>query len=314
MSDIIINILEKNFKGPRYHNQSRSQITFDCPLCSQEKGMPEGDGKGNLEVNYEMRVFKCWACYQRNGMSGGLRKLLRWFANGDDIGEYDILVPPDEDLLKKNFKKHKERVTSLPKEFLPLRGDYRSHEFAGKCLYFLKRIKGVSDHLINKYNIGFADEGYYKNRMIIPSYDRWGNVNFFITRAFGNDKLKYLNPPADKSDIIFNEYFVKYDFPIYLVEGALDHIVTPNSIPLLGTEMNDKIFETLYENANSYIIVFLDGDASEDTRYIANELNAGRLEGRVKTLYLDHKYDPSDFYKDHDPRTFYKKLGQAQTI
>lgn len=275
--------------------------------------MPEGDGKGNLEVNYEMRVFKCWACYQRNGMSGSLRKLLKWFGSSEDVSEFDILVPPDE---KPNydFRKKKERVTSLPKHFLPLKGNYRSREFAGRCLYFLKNVKGISEHLISKYNIGFAEEGFYKDRMIVPSYNRLGNVDFYITRAFGNDRIKYLNPSADKSEIIFNEYFVKYDFPIYLVEGVLDHVVTPNSIPLLGTEMSDKLFERLYDNANSYVIVFLDGDASEDTHYIGTKLNVGRLEGKVKTLYLDGWDDPSDYFQKYGPYAFYKKLGQAKTL
>lgn len=275
--------------------------------------MPEGDGKGNLEVNYEMRVFKCWSCYQRNGMSGSVRKLLKWFGSSEDVSEYDILVPPDEKL-NYDSRRKKEKVTSLPKGFLPLKGQYRSREFASRCLYFLKNIKGVGDHLISKYNIGFVEEGFYKDRMVVPSYNRVGNVDFYITRAFGNDKIKYLNPSADKTEIIFNEYFVKYDFPIYLVEGVLDHIVTPNSIPLLGTEMSDLLFNRLYENANSYIIVFLDGDASEDTQYIASKLNVGRLEGRVRTLYLDRREDPSDFYQKYGTYEFYRKLSQAQSL
>jgi hypothetical protein len=48
-----------------------------------------------------------------------------------------------------------------------------------------------------------------------------------------NNKLKYINPKAEKQEIIFNIGKLNLDATIYLVEGVTDHIVTPNSIPLL---------------------------------------------------------------------------------
>jgi hypothetical protein len=36
----------------RKHNEDTGQIAFDCPVCSGEKGLIDGDGKGNLEINY----------------------------------------------------------------------------------------------------------------------------------------------------------------------------------------------------------------------------------------------------------------------
>jgi hypothetical protein len=47
------------------------------------------------------------------------------------------------------------------------------------------------------------------------------------------NKLKYINPKAEKQEIIFNIGKLNLDATIYLVEGVTDHIVTPNSIPLL---------------------------------------------------------------------------------
>jgi hypothetical protein len=43
------------------HNDYRCQMSFDCPTCSYEiKGLENGDGKGNLEVNYKYNVYKAF--------------------------------------------------------------------------------------------------------------------------------------------------------------------------------------------------------------------------------------------------------------
>jgi hypothetical protein len=63
----IIEILEEILGEPHMHNDYKCQISFDCPVCSYDlKGLDEGDGKGNLEVNYRFGVYKCWACGETN--------------------------------------------------------------------------------------------------------------------------------------------------------------------------------------------------------------------------------------------------------
>ena len=59
MSEIIVEILEGILGQPRKHYKDKSQISFDCPVCSYDiKGLEKGDGKGNLEINYESNVYK----------------------------------------------------------------------------------------------------------------------------------------------------------------------------------------------------------------------------------------------------------------
>ena len=48
----------------------------------------------------------------------------------------------------------------------------------------------IPDHDdILKHNIGYCDEGKYSNRIIIPSYDSDGQLNFFVGRDFYKSKL-----------------------------------------------------------------------------------------------------------------------------
>jgi hypothetical protein len=69
------------------------------------------------------------------------------------------------------------------------------------------------------------------------------------------NKLKYINPKAEKQEIIFNIGKLNLDATIYLVEGVTDHIVTPNSIPLLGKVISsDKL---LHDKAQGLIVILL---------------------------------------------------------
>ena len=61
--NLILEILEDILGDSHRHHPGKGQITFDCPVCSYDiKGLDSGDGKGNLEVNYQMGVYKCWSC------------------------------------------------------------------------------------------------------------------------------------------------------------------------------------------------------------------------------------------------------------
>jgi hypothetical protein len=52
------------------------QIAFDCPVCSGEKGLIDGDGKGNLEINYN-RICLNVGLFDTNYMHGPVIKLLK---------------------------------------------------------------------------------------------------------------------------------------------------------------------------------------------------------------------------------------------
>ena len=79
--NLIIEILEDILGDSYRHHPGKGQIAFDCPVCSYDiKGLDKGDGKGNLEINYKMGVYKCWACSETHGTHGSLRKLINIYA------------------------------------------------------------------------------------------------------------------------------------------------------------------------------------------------------------------------------------------
>ena len=88
---------------------------------------------------------------------------------------------------------------------------------------------------------------------------------------------------------------IDWEKPIFLVEGAFDHIVIPNSIPLLGKKMYDLLLNEIYFKAKSYVIIVLDSDANDDSKKIFNKLDAGKLRNRVLWNKMPDDHDVSSF-------------------
>lgn len=289
----IIDILEDILGDHHMHNDYKGQISFDCPVCSYElKGLDKGDGKGNLEINYRHNVFKCWACSEVNDTHGSLYKLIKKYGTTKHLKRYELLVPEGNT----ETGKPRHNLVKLPPDFV----SFSSVGAGLKLTYYYKnalnyiRKRNITDEMLKKYNIGFCYKGEYSNRIIIPSYDIENRLNYFIARSYDTkSRLKYKNPEAQKEIIIFNENLIDWFMPIYIVEGAFDSIFLPNSIPMLGKVMSERLFSLLYEKALQ-IIVVLDGDAWENSQKIYHKLNGGRLFGKVWTVRLPLDKDIAD--------------------
>jgi len=306
--DTLIELLESFLGDPSHHYSSKAQISFDCPVCSAEKGV-QYDGKGNLEINYELGVFKCWSCSETHDTHGFLYKLFRDFSDRDTLKRFknlDLSFGESEYYSEANEFTIKEKLT-LPPEFIPLSGRQNMRIFKYAFQYLYNR--GITDEDIKKYNIGYCLEGLYQYRVVIPSYDANGELNYFVTRAISSKvkKFKYLNSATDKTSIIFNEKLIDWDKPVFLVEGCFDHIPVGNSIPLLGKKLYNLIYDMIYKRANNYVIIILDPDAWEDAKKIYHKLNSGRLFKKVLINKLPDGYDLS-LYNQHFGKEELKKL------
>ena len=110
------------------------------------------------------------------------------------------------------------QIIDLPENFQTLTGaKTRVKQRALNYLYH----RGFTDRDILTWKVGFCDFGEYQDRIIIPSFDNNGNVNFFVGRSYTDDWMKYKNPQVSK-DIIFNDLNIDWDDDIVLVEGAFD--------------------------------------------------------------------------------------------
>ena len=166
--------------------------------------------------------------------------------------------------------------------------------------------RGIGWDIIEKYKIGYTEKEEdinmkkYSYRVIIPSFNAFGDLNYWVGRDYlpKSDKFpsrtKYANPKSEKKEIIFNEEKIQWDADITLVEGPFDHIVVPNSIPLLGKVLNKefKLYWEIVKNIknNVNINIMLDNDAYDSVKKIYKELNHGDLYGKIRYIPINEKY------------------------
>ena len=172
-----------------------------------------------------------------------------------------------------------------------------------KLVEYLEK-RHITQDIIDLHNIGYTtwdeEKWQMRDRIIIPSYDSAGDLNYWVGRDFsGNErKMKYWNSKNDKNEIVFQESLIQWDATIYLCEGAVDALYFGNNLALLGKSLskNTKIFQELYDKARANIVICLDGDTElKETKRIYNLLNIGRLRGKIRYIRLGADEIP---YKD----------------
>ena len=251
--------LLKNAFGRPWSNGT--EHLFHCPKCKHHKR--------KMSVNVDKGVFKCWICdYSGTKISQLVRRYApayyadyRQLEGEIDLAKYDTIFaehvpePPQIIDLPENFQTLTGKRTSLKKKAL----DY---------LYS----RGFTDKDILTWKIGFCDFGEYQDRVIVPSFDEEGNVNFFVGRSYTDDWMKYKNPQVSK-DIIFNDLNIDWEADVILVEGAFDAMKCKNAIPLLGSTLREKsrLFQKICEKKPN-IYLALDEDAKGKEFSIAKKL------------------------------------------
>ena len=292
--DILKDLLDNFLGDPHKYDDSIGQIAYDCPVCSYEiKGLDRGDGKGNLEVSLEKSVYHCWSCGETHDTHGHIGKLISQFGSKKDNKTYKLIRPDKFEKKEKVFKE-----LELPKEYKKFDEIHTLHIPRKEAFNYLKK-RGITQEIIDKYQIGLCIEGEYSGRIIVPSFNKKGELNFFVSRSWNpKSKLKYKNPEAAKDFLIFNESLIDFKKEIFIVEGVFDSFFLNNSIALLGKYINDNMWEKLYTKAKKDIIICLDGDAYDDAKKLYDKLNGGELYNRVKLVKLPKDKDVCDLRGD----------------
>jgi DNA primase len=286
--EVLVELLTDVLGSHHQHYESKGQISFDCPVCAEEKGLDQGDGKGNLEINYIRHVYKCWACGETHGTHGPLGKLFDGYATKSQKKVYNLIKP--EELKKEEKKKVRLRLPEGFTTFKDSNPRFIPHIEAYKYL----QSRGITDEIIEKYRIGYTATGDYAYRIVVPSYDTENQLNYFVARAWVPKKMKYKNPPVPKDEIIFGESAIDWKKDVYLCEGVFDSFFLPNPIVMLGKKMSKLLFETLYLKAEGNIIICTDGDAFQDGFRLYHELNGGKLYNKIKLIKLPNDKDVCD--------------------
>jgi len=299
--------------------QTSEQLQVNCPHCQEKEGLPYPDGKFNLEINTGRRKFRCWKCDDPK-FSGSLGRLIRIFGSSADYQIYKAYAGSFDDYVENEDEKEYVQV-KLPDEMISFaQMELNNSEHFAAYNYLVTERKICRD-IILRYRLGFCTTGKYAERIIIPSFDVNGEVNYFVSRYYGSDpkirkKMPYLNPYADKDVIIFNEGLINWDSTVYLVEGGFDMLSFPvNIIPMLGKTLSTTLFLKLKE-LKPDVVVLLDPDAyknSIELYYMLQTIYVG-CEERVKIVKLPTTEDLDELRKNQGIDEVLKALYSARQL
>lgn len=275
-------------------NEGREQIQVNCPRCQERDCLPDPDGKYNLEINLEKVMFRCWKCDDPKFFGLNLSYLINIYGTKDDVEDYKQVRQDYFSFEDEEKQPEPELVVTLPDEFIPFTSIDLSNEDHRKAYNYLIFDRKVESELIYKYRLGFCVDGRFKNRIIIPSYDKNGKLNYFVARTWIKGvKPTYMNPKVEKGRFIYNEGYINWDATVYLVEGGFEELSFPvNTIPLLGKVIGEKLFYEL-KDKKPEIIIILDPDALKDAIRLYEQLQSIYYDctHKVKIVLMEGKYD-----------------------
>lgn len=225
---------------------------------------PDCKGKQKLSVNVDKNVFKCWICDIKGN---NIKRLVRRYGTflqrqawSQISGEVDLSVSLDS-FFAPEITVEEETVLKLPKDFVSLANKNLPLSSLEARRYLTER--GISKEDILKWKIGYCKNGEYANRIVIPSFNKDGNINYFVARTYIGAWDTYNNPNVSKN-LIFNELYVDWKNDLTLVEGVFDAIKAGNAIPLLGSSLREdsKLFQEILKH-DTPIYIALDPDAEK---------------------------------------------------
>jgi DNA primase len=158
--------------------------------------------------------------------------------------------------------------------------------------YLLRLNKFIEDRKVRPDQVFIAYKGQFQGRIIIPIFDKLKNVMYFQGRAIDDTiQPKYINPVAEKHNIILNEHIFTKDKYIIVVEGLLDAMSIGNQgTTVLGREVSDLFLKRLQPLTTKGIILALDND-NEGKKALRSILKKSVYKKNLKYFLFPEEYD-----------------------
>lgn len=265
-----------------------------CPICGDTD-------KKKLAIRVDVWLTRCWKCgYKARSIYGLLRRYKPVLAE-EFITQFDgasLVSDAEDNAIKKELE-----ALQIPTGFQLLAEWLDNEEPPTHIRQAIKylRSRGLENRDFWYFKFGVTElDKSYKNRIIIPSHDLEGDLNFFTARAYKSFiKPKYFNPRFRRETVIFNEINIDWDEELTIVEGPFDLFkVNDNATCLLGKELTKQcaLFQAIATH-NTPILLCLDNDAKRATLAIAKLLYDYNIAVRILELPEEIK-DPGEISRD----------------
>ena len=239
-------------------------VAVKCPAC--------GEKKGKFSINIDSWACHCWIC---GAKSKNLVFILRKHCEKKQEESFEKYFGP---FLRDGKKSEIEEIeqVSLPDDFIHLASQNTRDPDVRDVVDYCKS-RNISKRDMWYFGIGTGRSSKFRRRVIIPSFDDLGSLNYFVSRTIDSDRVpKYLNASSKKTEIVFNEMNIDWSKEVTLVEGVFDLMkVGENSTCLLGSKPSRKgrLFGKIIKNKTP-ILIALDQDMKLESHKIARSLSS----------------------------------------
>jgi len=241
---------------------SGDNIAFFSPFTSHYKPKLEIDVRTTADGNNP------WHCWISNKGGKSIHTLFK--ALNLPKAKFDELSRIVKSTKYRVYtEEEKLKTVTLPEEYQPMWIPKENLEYR-TAMHYLKG-RGITIFDIIRYRIGYASDGDYNGKIIIPSYDKDGLLNYFVSRAYRDRGSKHKNPNVSK-DIIGFEMLVNWNEPLVLCEGAFDAMaIKRNVIPLFGKAIQGALQKKIIQEHVEDVYICLDRDALKNALDISEQ-------------------------------------------
>jgi DNA primase len=223
--DLFLSWAESRFNGVVVKG---NEIKLNSIFCEDNKHHlwcnPSG-GKNNIPYG----VFHCW----KTDTKGSLISLVMQVDKCSFEDALDILDTPNHNLedlekqVQEIFQTKQTKFIEIEKTKLEIPPSTYVFDDLPSTNYIKKAaVEYLKGRKISTDGLMLCVSGTYKNRIIIPYYNKNGNLIYYNGRYVGESKLRYLGPPKElgigKGDVLYIPKWPEDGQKIYLAEGEFD--------------------------------------------------------------------------------------------
>jgi len=260
--------------------RSADSFAVSCPKCC---AAPERQHKKKLSIKLATGMHHCWIC----GLKGKtLQHTIKKYKL-ERLQEYlRIFEEKDYNSIINHVEEGIEEKVTLPYGFIPVATTMpRDPDHVAVLRYLFCR--GIQKNDFYRYRLGTCLSGKFARRVIMPSFDLTGELNYFTARSIDSDgSKKYINSKVKRKNVIFNEINIRWNEPLILVEGPFDLMKCNwNATAMLGSYLDEsyQLFQQIVKNQTD-VVLAMDSDAIEKRVKIAQKLKSYGI--NVKYLNL----------------------------
>lgn len=284
-----------SFKLPKFKPVGNNTFNFRCPICGDSK-KNKNKTRGYLyPVKNDHLLFHCHNCNASYNIENFLKEIdshlydeyVREKLKNKFFGKSRIETPVGINLLQKDISKvfvpkflkdsplkKLIKVSSLPanhpaKKYVQKRNIPSSKHY--KIFFALHFKEWVNSFIPEKFKDYDTDEP----RLILPFIDTDGSFIGVSARALTNIDPKYYTIYFDKDrPRIFGLDSCDLNKKVYITEGPIDSLFLPNSIALMGLNINEA--ENLRIKKENKVFVFDNQPRNPDVcRIVEKVINLG---------------------------------------